>query len=178
MYLGIAESDDVRYQIPIPRFISRRPIIELSRYWLLFPRRSLTTRVMTASFPASTPDWNNLQVLHRNTLPPRASFFNYTTSEKALAYDVSQSKTLSLNGRWKFLHSPSPFQAPEGFESPEFDSSKWDEITVPSMWQLQGHGNPQYLNSNYGIPVDQPNGKLMHGDSSGKIQVTLCSSTF
>jgi beta-galactosidase len=114
---------------------------------------------MSYSFPSTTPDWCNLNVLHRNTLPPRASFLNYSTIEKALAYEVVASETLSLNGVWKFHHSSSPFEAPEEFISPSFDASNWKGIPVPSMWQLESYSSPQYLNVDYGIPADQPNGK-------------------
>ncbi|UKZ74777.1 hypothetical protein TrVFT333_002447 [Trichoderma virens FT-333] len=112
---------------------------------------------MANSFPSYKPDWCNLQVLHKNTLPPRASFFNYSTVEKALTYDVAASETLCLNGVWKFHHAPSPFESPEHFVSPSFDACEWQDIPVPSMWQLEGYSNPQYLNIKYGIPVDQPN---------------------
>ncbi|KAK7397900.1 hypothetical protein QQX98_012735 [Neonectria punicea] len=112
---------------------------------------------MASSFPSRTPNWCNLKVLHRNTLPPRASFFNYTTVEKALTYDVAASESLSLNGVWKFHHAQSPFEAPEEFSAPGFDASPWSDIPVPSMWQLEGFANPQYLNKNYGIPADPPN---------------------
>jgi beta-galactosidase len=64
-----------------------------------------------------------------------------------------------LNGIWKFHHALSPFESPEKFTSPSFDASKWNDIPVPSMWQLEGYSKPQYLNVDYGIPVDQPNGK-------------------
>lgn len=117
---------------------------------------------MSHSFPPSLQDWCNLNVLHRNTLPPRASFFNYKTIKKALTYDVEFSETLSLNGMWKFHHALSPFESPEEFTSPSFDSAKWDDIVVPSMWQLEGYSNPQYVNVDYAIPVDQPNGRIAH----------------
>ncbi|KAL3492369.1 glycosyl hydrolases family 2, TIM barrel domain-containing protein [Aspergillus germanicus] len=109
------------------------------------------------SFPKDKPDWNNLAVLHRNVLPARASFFNYSSVEKGLTYNEDAAEKISLNGTWKFHHSASPFEAPDEFISGEFDSSQWGDIVVPSSWQLEGYGGPQYLNSSYGIPVDQPN---------------------
>jgi beta-galactosidase len=111
------------------------------------------------SFPEDKPDWNNLAVLHRNVLPARASFFNYSSVAKALTYDENAAEKISLNGAWKFHHAACPFEAPDEFISPSFDSSQWDDIPVPSSWQLEGYGGPQYLNSSYGIPVDQPNGE-------------------
>ncbi|KAH8675963.1 hypothetical protein BX600DRAFT_409821 [Xylariales sp. PMI_506] len=108
--------------------------------------------------PATQPDWNNLEVLHRNTLPPRANFYVYNSADAALAYDVTQSNTHSLSGTWKFSLSKNPFEVPEGFEDPAFDSSKWDDLSVPSMWQLNGYGRgPHYTNVNFPIPVDPPN---------------------
>jgi len=108
--------------------------------------------------PADLPDWNNLKVIHRNTLPARTSFFNFSTPEKALSYDITQTETTSLNGTWKFLLSENPYTVPEGFEKNEYDHSRWSDIKVPSMWQLEGHGSPAYSNVDYPFPVDPPNG--------------------
>ena len=94
----------------------------------------------THSFPAKLPDWSNIDVLHRNTLPPRAYFFVYDNIKDALTRDISKSKTLLLSGTWKFRLSKSPFDVPEGFQDPKFDPKSWDDIQVPGMWQLQGHG--------------------------------------
>ena len=108
--------------------------------------------------PAGVPDWNNLQVLHKNTLPARSYFHNYSSEDNALTYDITKSTTHSLSGSWKFEHAYSPFEAPEGFEAPSYDTSKWSDITVPGMWQLQGFGKgPQYTNVVFPIPVDPPN---------------------
>jgi beta-galactosidase len=108
--------------------------------------------------PASVPDWNNLDILHKNTLPARAYFHNYKSEADALSADVNKSSTHSLSGTWKFQHAFSPFEATEGFESATFDSSSWSDIAVPGMWQLQGFGKgPQYTNVIYHIPVDPPN---------------------
>ncbi|ETS88073.1 hypothetical protein PFICI_01901 [Pestalotiopsis fici W106-1] len=109
--------------------------------------------------PAALPDWNNLDVLHKNTLAPRANFYMYSSADDALSYDITKSKTYKLSGdNWKFKHSKNPFEGPEGFESPAFDTTKWDDLAVPSMWQLNGYGKgPHYTNVNFPIPVDPPN---------------------
>ncbi|KAH7119223.1 putative beta-galactosidase [Dactylonectria macrodidyma] len=105
-------------------------------------------------FPTAQPDWSNLHVLHRNSLPPRAHFFSYTTEERALSFDRRNSEFHSLNGTWKFRHDASPFEAPDwGTEDP----MTWNNIQVPGMWQLQGYGRPLYSNVNYPFPVDPPN---------------------
>lgn len=110
---------------------------------------------VTGSYPKSQPDWNNLSVIHRNTLPPRASFYSYTSETDALTYDTTKSSSQSLSGTWKFHLANSPAEAPDFAKS---DLSKWSSIQVPSMWQLEGHGSgPHYSNVNYIFPVDPPN---------------------
>ena len=112
----------------------------------------------TGRFPATPPDWNNLDVIHKNTLTPRASFVVYGNEVDALSRDVSKSKTHTLSGIWKFHLSKNPFEAPEGFFTPEYDVSQWGSIAVPGMWQLQGYGQgPWYTNVAYPFPVDPPN---------------------
>lgn len=97
-------------------------------------------------FPKSVPDWSNLKVIHRNTLPPRSTFVLFDTAEDAVTRDLSKSKSMSLSGTWKFNLSKSPFDAPEKFHDPEYDAGSWGDIQVPGMWQLQGYGKgPQYV---------------------------------
>lgn len=94
----------------------------------------------THTFPKALPDWSNLEVLHKNTLPPRATFFLYNSSEDALTRDTSKSKTLSLSGTWEFSLAKSPFDVPEDFFNPSYNTTEWGKIEVPGMWQLQGYG--------------------------------------
>ncbi|GAB1315863.1 hypothetical protein MFIFM68171_06073 [Madurella fahalii] len=114
-------------------------------------------------FPQSTPDWNNLKVIHRNTLPPRAHFFLYENPDDALARRVSRSKSQLLSGEWLFHLSKSPLEGPTDFHQRTLAElaapNRWGSrtITVPGMWQLQGYGRgPHYTNFNYPFPVDPP----------------------
>jgi len=108
-------------------------------------------------FPFDVPHWNNLEIIHENVLAPRSRFWIYENEADALAQDASKAKVKSLNGTWKFAHASNPLQAIDDFQSPDFDSSAWNEIQVPGIWQLQGHGIPQYSNIYYTFPVDPPN---------------------
>ena len=45
---------------------------------------------------------------------------------------------LSLNGVWKFKWVANPENKPAGFENPEYDDGKWDDISVPATWQVYG----------------------------------------
>lgn len=108
--------------------------------------------------PQSIPHWNNLAVIHRNTLPPRSHFYLYDKECDALMRDVSKAKAQCLSGQWKFHLSKSPFEGPRQFFKPEFSTANFHDVVVPGMWQLQGHGRgPHYTNFDYPWPVDPPN---------------------
>ncbi|MFG0289455.1 MAG: glycoside hydrolase family 2 TIM barrel-domain containing protein, partial [Rhodopirellula sp. JB044] len=62
----------------------------------------------------------------------------------------------SLNGDWKFNWSKDPSERPQDFFQNDFDVSGWDDIPVPSNWQLQGYGVPLYTNMKYPFHVDPP----------------------
>lgn len=107
-------------------------------------------------------DFTNLEVLHRNTLPPRSHFFLYSSPEDAIeaaqTHHVSKSKSQLLSGTWKFFHTKSPLAGPQDFFRNDFDTSGWDDIEVPGMWQLQKFGKgPQYTNVPYPFPFNPPN---------------------
>jgi beta-galactosidase/evolved beta-galactosidase subunit alpha len=102
-------------------------------------------------------DWENPGLPHRGRLPARAALIPYADHASALSGDASQSIwRRSLNGLWKFAYSESPQEAPEDYFQPDFDVSDWDDIPVPSCWQMQGYGYPHYTNVVYPIPVDPP----------------------
>jgi len=55
----------------------------------------------------------------------------------------------SLDGVWKFHYAKNLGQSVDGFQSPDFDSTGWDDIAVPGHIQLQGYDRPQYVNVQY-----------------------------
>ncbi len=97
------------------------------------------------------PEWNNNpEIFQLNRLDAHATLMPYLTVEEALkgkreASDFFQ----SLNGQWKFSFAETPEKRSLEFFENGFDSSNWDEIKVPSHWQLQGYDYPQYTNLRY-----------------------------
>lgn len=59
--------------------------------------------------------------------------------------DVASPYKQSLNGKWKFKWVLGETPYPDDFCKPSFDTDDWDDITVPSVWQLEGYGKPYYL---------------------------------
>lgn len=93
------------------------------------------------------PDWQNPQLVARNKLPARASFYSYLTDPgKFLSEPWTHSNYKALNGQWHFAYSENPRQRPKDFYKRDFDVSQWARIPVPANWQLQGYGFPHYLN--------------------------------
>lgn len=88
--------------------------------------------------------------IQENCEPPRAYYIPYDSLEKALKGDRYESEYFRLlNGEWNFSYYERDIDVPDGIV-------RWDVITVPSCWQLQGYGRPGYTNLNYPYPVDPP----------------------
>ncbi|MGN0201698.1 MAG: glycoside hydrolase family 2 TIM barrel-domain containing protein [Candidatus Cryptobacteroides sp.] len=85
----------------------------------------------------SLKPWQDPAVFEENRLPMSATFV------------TDQQETVSLDGIWKFSWCESLDGRTEGFESPAFDDSAWGTMPVPGMWELNGYGDPLYLNIGY-----------------------------
>jgi len=102
-------------------------------------------------------DWENPAILHRNRLQGRAYTFPYPDDADAITGERGASPWfLLLNGDWKFHYSPNPIESPKSFFEEDFDVSEWDDIEVPSNWQMKGYGRPHYTNVSYPFPIDPP----------------------
>ncbi len=94
--------------------------------------------------------WENPDIIGINKMDPHANAIPYTSLKDALVGKINNSEYVrSLNGNWKFLWSENPVSVPKDFYNPEFNDSDWNEIPVPSNWELQGYGIPIYINQPY-----------------------------
>lgn len=86
-----------------------------------------------------------------NRAPMHTSYFAYRNGENALRNLNKElsGNFLSLNGPWSFRWVPDASQRPTGFWKPEFDVSSWDSLNVPAVWELNGYGDPIYVNMGY-----------------------------
>ena len=89
----------------------------------------------------------NEQVIGENKLSAHASFTSFSTAEECKANTSKYYK--SLNGIWKFNWVRNPSDRPISFMNSNFNTSKWDDIKVPSNWEVQGFGVPIYVNHQY-----------------------------
>ncbi len=101
--------------------------------------------------------WENPQLFAKNRLPARAYFTPYADEHTAATFDRGTSARFRLlNGVWKFHYDASPQEAPQDFMQPGYDPSDWDDLQVPSSWQMHGYGHPHYTNVIFPFPVDPP----------------------
>lgn len=92
-------------------------------------------------------EWHDQQVNEVNRFPMHTSFFAYENRQKALAGDLTRSVNyLSLEGPWKFLWVANADQRPTDFYKTDLNDSDWKTMPVPGMWELNGFGDPEYVN--------------------------------
>ena len=102
-------------------------------------------------------EWESPENIALNKEQPRAWFFSFQDVESARKVLPENSKYwLSLNGDWKFNWAPDPDSRPKDFYQTTFDVSGWDNIPVPSSWNIYGIQKDGSLK--YGVPiyVNQP----------------------
>lgn len=108
-------------------------------------------------FSAQSNDWENPEIIGINKLPPHAAAMVYRDVKTALHSPREGSPFYkSLNGKWTFNWVEKPADRPVDFYRIDFDDSCWDDIKVPSNWQLEGYGTPIYLNSPYPFVKNPP----------------------
>lgn len=103
------------------------------------------------------PEIEDPEVFAINKEPAHATLMPYADLGEALAANRHESSFCrSLNGMWKFHWVSWPQARPVDFYKPAYDVSGWDEISVPSNWQLLGYGTPYYRNLGYTFKRDFP----------------------
>lgn len=102
-------------------------------------------------------DWENPGVFQINREPARANFLPFADVPSAIEDVYAGSPWyMSLSGTWKFKWSPTPAQRPTNFFENSFNTVGWDDIKVPSNWELKGYGIPIYTNVTYPFRKNPP----------------------
>jgi len=101
--------------------------------------------------------YEDLRVLHENTMPARAYFIPASKRMDNLMEHREESDRMQLlNGTWKFQYFNSIYDVQEPFFEKDYDTENFDEIQVPSVWQMAGYDTHQYTNIRYPFPFDPP----------------------
>ncbi len=101
--------------------------------------------------------YEDLSVLHENTMPARAYFIPASKRMDNLVEHREESDRMQLlNGTWKFQYFNSIYDVQEPFFEKDYDTENFDKIQVPSVWQMAGYDTHQYTNIRYPFPFDPP----------------------
>ena len=101
--------------------------------------------------------YEDLSVLHENTMPARAYYIPASKRMDNLVEHREESDRMQLlNGTWKFQYFNSIYDVQESFFEKDYDTENFDEIQVPSVWQMAGYDTHQYTNIRYPFPFDPP----------------------
>ena len=120
-------------------------------------RESATQVEFIVPKTASANDWENEKVFAIGKEPGHPTLIPYATEDEMVAdaaYErpwerTASSRYLLLNGKWKFNWVKAPEERPVNFYKPSFDVSGWQELDVPSCWEMKGYGTPLYTNVTY-----------------------------
>ncbi len=102
--------------------------------------------------------YENLEVLHENTMPSRAYYIPSDRRQQDLVeHRENSSRFMLLNGEWDFRYYDSIYDLKEKFYQEDMTpGQEWGRIPVPSVWQMHGYDSHQYTNVNYPFPLDPP----------------------
>lgn len=117
-------------------------------------RTLLTSILGLAAISASAQsfnEWLDPEVNAVNRAPMHAANFAFRNCENAALSQERQKSAnyLSLNGTWKFNWVNDADQRPTDFWKKDFNDKGWDNIQVPGIWELNGYGDPIYVNTQY-----------------------------
>lgn len=103
-------------------------------------------------------EWKDQKVNAVNRLPMRTNYFAYESDEAARKGDRKSSDNyMSLNGNWKFNWVKDADMRPADFFQLNYNDKGWAEMPVPGMWELNGYGDPVYVNVGYAWREDFKN---------------------
>jgi len=102
-------------------------------------------------------DWENQKITGINREPAHATLLPFANAPSALAGKREDTPYFQLlNGTWKFRFAANPNLAPRDFHLPGVDTTGWDDLEVPSNWQVKGYGIPRYLAGGYAFDHENP----------------------
>ncbi len=123
----------------------RKKILSIATFMLVSAGIMAQTKIIQPTFT----EWKDLSVNEVNRFPIHSNFFSFLTNSDKGFREMDKKKSenyLSLNGDWKFKWVEHANQRPTDFYKTDFDDGHWGTMSVPGIWEVNGFGDPVYLN--------------------------------
>ena len=88
-------------------------------------------------FAQTFTEWQDPQVNSINRLPMHSTF------------RADESQIVPLGGEWHFNWVRSANQRPVDFWRTDYVEKAWSRMNIPGLWELNGFGDPVYVNIGY-----------------------------
>ena len=99
---------------------------------------------------AQHDEWKNPEINAVNRAPMHTNYFAYSSSEEAAKADKENSSNfLTLNGIWNFNWVKDADARPTDFYRTDYNDKGWGQMKVPGVWEMNGYGDPIYVNVGY-----------------------------
>lgn len=99
---------------------------------------------------AQHDEWKNPEINAVNRAPMHTNYFAYSSSEEAAKADKENSSNfMTLNGIWKFNWAKNADARPTDFYRTDYNDKGWGQMKVPGVWEMNGYGDPIYVNVGY-----------------------------
>ena len=106
----------------------------------------LTTAIQAQNFN----EWKDPEVNSVNRSVMHTNYFAYASDDEAKAgIKENSANFMTLNGLWKFNWVRHAEARPTDFYQTNFNDKGWDDLQVPGVWELNGYGDPIYVNVGY-----------------------------
>ena len=111
----------------------------------------LTTLAASATYAQTFTEWHDSEVNQINRAPMHATYKIFDTADAASGEycDKNNPYRISLNGTWQFDWVENADRRPTDFYRTDYNDASWDTMEVPAMWELNGYGDPIYVNVGY-----------------------------
>ena len=100
------------------------------------------------------PEWENFTIFGIGKEKAHSTLIPFESFDEALGNREDSKYFKLLNGNWKFNWVKTPRERPMEFYLEDFEVDSWEEIDVPSNWQMRGYGIPIYTNVKYPYSIN------------------------
>ena len=94
-------------------------------------------------------EWQDPNVNHVNRYPAHTNYFAFESMDAVENGKKNSKNYVTLNGQWSFNWVSNHTERPTDFWKVEYNDAGWTTMSVPGMWEMNGFGDPIYVNNGY-----------------------------